>query len=426
MKNNVYDLAVVGAGAAGVMSAIRAGMFKKNIVLIERNESIGKKILLTGRKRCNITNLADIDTFISAFEKQGKFLRQAFNAFFNHDLIEFFKTKGLMLKVERQDRVFPVTDKASSVVNILKGCLMDNKRIRLLYNTRLADIKKKHDFFQLDITGNSSVYARKVILATGGVSYKATGSSGDGFRIAKKLGHTVVPLKPALVPLKTRELWVKQLQGLSLKNIRVIFSIKGKVNSGGKHRNRKIISNVGEISFTHFGVSGPLILDLSGKIIFMLHDRREISLFIDLKPGLNSEQIENRLLKEFEIKGSMQLKNAAKSLLPHRLIPIFLHIAGVLPEKKVNQISRKERHLIGKVLKSLPLTVSGSLSIDNAMVTNGGISTKEIEPGNMESKIIPGLYFAGEIIDGCAFSGGYNLQQAFSTGYLAGESAARA
>lgn len=411
----VYDIAVVGAGAAGIMAALQVSLLKKNVVLIERNRSIGKKILLTGMGRCNITNIATINTFIEKFGRHGNFLRSAFFAFFNHDLIEFFRARGLALKIERQGRVFPATDRACSVVEVLREYLLENK-VGLLYNMRLLNIKKKKDFFQLNMENKDKIYAKKIILATGGASFKRTGSSGDGFRIVKKLGHTIVPLKPALVPLKTKEPWVKQLQGLSLKNVRIIF----------KYGNKKITSDVGEIIFTHFGVSGPLVLDLSGRIVSIVDKHREISLFLDLKPGLKPEQLENRLLREFSARKNAQLKNTMKSLLPHRLIPVFLRIAGLVPEKKINQVIRVERHAIIKLLKALPLTVGGSLPIEEAMVTDGGVSTKEINPRSMESRIIPGLYFAGEIINGCAASGGYNLQQAFSTGYLAGKKAAYA
>ncbi|MDP8233721.1 MAG: NAD(P)/FAD-dependent oxidoreductase [Candidatus Saelkia tenebricola] len=412
----VYDVAVIGAGAAGTIAAMRVGLLKRSVVLVERNNSIGRKILLTGKQRCNITNTADVDTFIEIFGKQGRFLRSAFYSFFNHDLIDFFKTQGLMLKVERQGRVFPVTDKAGSIVEVLKRCLLENKQIKILYNMRLTNIIKKDDLFQLEMVGNDEIYAKKVILATGGASYKVTGSSGDGFRIAGSLGHTLLPLKPALVPLKTKESWVKQLQGISLKNIRIIFSTKAK-------NNKKIISNVGEMIFTHFGVSGPLVLDLSAKIVALLDECKEIPLFIDLKPGLTPQQIEKRLLNEFNVKSNMQLKSIMRGFLPKRLVPVFIDVASLSADKKASQISRKERYTIGEQLKALPLTVVGSLSLDNAMVTNGGVSTKDINPRTMESKVIPGVYFAGEIIDGCAKSGGYNLQQAFSTGFLAGESA---
>ncbi|MFH1783709.1 MAG: NAD(P)/FAD-dependent oxidoreductase [bacterium] len=412
---DIYDIAVVGGGAAGMMAAIRAGELKKNVVLIERTNALGKKILITGKGRCNVTNSADIDTFVKVFGKQGRFLRSAFWAFSNRALIDFLQKSGLELKAERQGRVFPVTDESSSVVEVLKRSLLKNN-VEILYSMRLFYIKKKSDCFQLNIDKNDKIYAKKVILAAGGASYKITGSSGDGYNIAKRLKHTVIPLKAALVPLKTRESWVKQLQGLSLKNVCIFF----------KCANKKITSPVGEMIFTHFGVSGPLVLDLSAKIVSAVSEYGDIALFVDLKPGLTPEQLENRLLREFKLKQNAQVNNVMGSLLPLSLIPVFLDVAEVPEEKKINQIVRKERHKIANLLKAFPLTVCGSLPIEEAMVTNGGVCTNEINPKTMESKIVPGLYFAGELIDGAAPSGGYNLQQAFSTGYLAGESAAHA
>ncbi|HCJ67324.1 MAG TPA: NAD(P)/FAD-dependent oxidoreductase [Elusimicrobia bacterium] len=411
----IYDLAVIGAGPAGIIASIRAGQLKKNVVLIERNDSLGKKIMLTGKTRCNVTNIAPLGTFIEKFGQSGNFLRTAFSTFSNQDLINFFQSKGLQLKVERQGRVFPVTDNAYSIVKVLKEYLSENK-VTIFYNLRLIDLKRKEGIFQLEFENKTSIRAKKVIIATGGASYKITGSSGDGFRLAKKLGHTIIPLKPGLVPLKTKELWVKELQGLTLKNIRLTF----------EYDKKKIVSEIGELLFTHFGVSGPLVLDLSNKIVHLLEEYPEVRLFIDLKPGLKPEQLENRLLNEFRTKGNTELKNVLKSLLPQKLIPVFIKLSGLDPRKKVNQITQQERSLMVNLLKAFPLTVSGSLPLEEAMVTDGGISTKEINPRTMESKIIPGLYFAGEIIDGCASSGGYNLQQAFSTGYLAGEQAANA
>jgi len=409
----LYEIAVIGGGPAGIMAAIRAGQLKKDVVLIERNNRIGKKIRLTGKGRCNITNAASLGTFIEKFGKQGLFLRSAFSIFFNKELIDFFKSRGLCLKTERQGRVFPVTDKADSVVEVLGNALKENN-LKVLYNMHVLHIRRKNNFFRLDIANKGNVYARKVILATGGVSFKATGSTGDGFCIARKLGHTIRPLMPALVPLKAEEAWVRQLQGLSLKNIRITF-VYGK---------KKIISGIGELLFTHFGVSGPLVLDLSGRVTALLINNRKINLFIDLKPGLEPEKLRARLLKEFSSRGKTYFKNIMKEFLPHKLIPVFIHLSGIDPAKMASQITKHERSAIIRLLKALPLTVAGSLSIECAMVTSGGVSTKEINPRTMESRHVPGLYFAGEIIAGCASSGGYNLQQAFSTGYLAGENAA--
>lgn len=407
------DIAVVGAGPAGMLAAIRAAALEKRVVLIERNKTPGRKLLLTGQGRCNLTNTSDIETFIAQFGRQGGFFRPAFSAFFHRELMNFFQERGLALKAERQGRVFPVTDAAGSIVQVLKQYLAEHK-VRLWSNRRLVHLGCQGGLFQLEMEDKERLAAHKVILATGGASYQATGSSGDGFRLAEKLGHTVVPLKPALVPLKTKEQWVKKVQGLALKNIRLIF----------KYGQTKITSEIGEMMFTHFGISGPLVLDLSGRIVAALEAHKEIELWIDLKPALTAQQLDSRLLKEFSAGRKMQLKNLLKGFLPKRLIGVFLELAAVAPQKLVNQLSRKERQAVAGLFKGLPLTITGALALEEAMVTNGGISTAEINPRTMESKLVPGLYFAGEIIDGCAPSGGYNLQQAFSTGYLAGEKAA--
>lgn len=398
-----------------MMAAIRSGGLKKEVWLLERGDSLGRKLLLSGKERCNVTNTADLDDFMAKFGKQGDFLRTAFSRFFNQDLIDFFKVKGLELKVERQGRVFPVTDRASSVLDALKDYLRENK-VKILYNTRVSAIKKEGDVFSLLSVdaGAQKLLARKVVLAAGGASFSRTGSSGDGFAMAGKLGHTITPLKAGLVPLKTKELWVKELQGLSLKNIRLSF----------KSKDKQIVSNIGELLFTHFGVSGPLVLDLSGSVLRLRDQNQELFLSIDLKPGLNPEQIEERLLREFRLQGSKSIKNILKELLPLKLVEVFLNLCGLDPGKKGSQISKEEKSAIARLLKSLPLEISGPLPIEEAMVTCAGVPIKEINPRTMESRLVAGLYFAGEIIDASASSGGYNLQQAFSTGYLAGESAA--
>lgn len=418
----IYDIAVVGAGPAGAMAAIRAGQLGKNVILIERNTSIGKKILLTGKGRCNITNAAPLEVFIEKFGKQGKFLRSAFSAFFNKDLINFFKIKNLELINERQGRVFPADHRARSVVETLTAFLADSN-VKISCKKRLLNIRRKRDFFELNLTEKKTLSAKKVILSTGGLSYRATGSTGDGFRIAREMGHTVIPLRPSLVPLRTKETWVKDLEGLPLKNIRITFSVRGGSDDAKRKNRKNIVSPVGEIMFTHFGVSGPLVLDLSDEISSILRCQREICLFIDLKPALDYKRLERRLLNEFKEGGNRELKTIMKALLPQRLVPVFIRLAKLDAEKRGNQIVKKERDEIIRLLKALPLTITGTLSITRGMVTGGGVSTKEIDPRTMESKIIPGLYFAGEIIDGSASSGGYNLQQAFSTGYLAGNSA---
>jgi len=412
LPSDVCDIAVVGAGAAGAMAAIRAGQLKRNVVLVERNSSLGRKILLTGKGRCNLTNTAPVETFIEKFGKQGPFLRTAFFVFFNRDLMDFFKSNGLALKEERQGRVFPSDDRASSVVKVLEKSLADNN-VRIVYDSRIMEIKREGESFRLGL-GGGAFFAKKVILAAGGASYKATGSTGDGFRIAKTLGHTFAALKPGLVPLTTKESWVKDLQGLTLKNIRVTFECDKK----------KMTSEVGELLFTHFGVSGPLVLDLSNEITGLLWEKKQVDLYIDLKPGLTVEQLDNKLLREIEAHGSINIKNMLKEMLPLKLAPVFISLLKLDAAKRINQLAQKERQAIIGLLKGLKLAISGTLPLEEAMVTLGGISTKEIDPRTMESRKVPGLYFAGEIIDAHASSGGYNLQQAFSTGYLAGEKAA--
>ncbi len=411
----VYDIAVIGAGPAGMMAAIRAAQLGKKVVLIEKNSFSGKKILLTGRGRCNITNSARLDAFIEKFGETGQFLRTAFCAFSNEDLMEFFKSKGLELKIERQGRVFPATDSARSVTHVLDECLKHNK-VEIRYDAPLRDIKVKDGNFILDIDSGSNLSAKSVILATGGASYKDTGSTGEGFQIAKKLGHEIKPLEAGLVPLRIKDRWVKDIQGLTLKNIRIKFG-------AGK---KKITSEIGELLFTHFGVSGPLVLDLSSEVVSLLNEHKEIRLFIDLKPGIRNEEMENKLLRELKEHGGKEIKNMLAGMLPSRLAPAVLKLIGLEGHKKANQINKDERRSLAGILKALPLTVTGPLPLEEAMVTCGGVSIKEINPRTMESKLVPNLYFAGEIIEGAAPSGGYNLQQAFSTGFLAGENAANA
>ncbi|MFH1868289.1 MAG: NAD(P)/FAD-dependent oxidoreductase [Candidatus Omnitrophota bacterium] len=405
MKN--YDVAVIGAGPAGSMAAIRSAQLNKKTVLIEKNSFLGKKLLLTGKGRCNLTNISPIEDLVKKFGSQGHFLKRAFFEFSNRDLINFFETKGLKLITERQGRVFPATDKSSSVVALLSDELL-NSGVDILYNTTLKDMKKDISSFMLNLDGKGSLAVGKIVLSTGGISYKETGSTGDGFRITRKLGHKITPLTPGLVPLRAKEPWVKKLQGLTLKNVTISYMDK-----------KKIISSVGEVDFTFFGISGALALDMSRDIIFALSRQKEVDLTIDLKPALSFEQIERKLLNTFK-GNNPSIKVLLKDMLPNRLTETFIKLSGVNPDKRTNQMTRVERLSIVKLFKLLPLTINGALSVDSAMVTAGGIATQDINPRTMESRIVPGLYFAGEIIDGCASSGGYNLQQAFSTGFLAG------
>ncbi|MEN4017658.1 MAG: NAD(P)/FAD-dependent oxidoreductase [Methanobacterium sp.] len=409
----LHDIAVVGAGPAGMMAAIRAGQRGKSVILIEKNDTLGKKLKITGSSRCNVTNTAPLDLFLKKFGKKGSFLRSALVKFSNRKLMSFFNSKGLKLKVEEKGKVFPVSNKSTSIIKALKEYLSENN-VKINYNTRLNKIKVKKSYFSLDLGNNNYIAAKRVILATGGVSYPVTGSTGEGLEIAKKLGHRITALRPGLVPLNVAEGWVKKLKGITLENVVLTF----------KYGKRKIISDNGNIIFTHFGISGPLVLDLSGEIVPLLERNEKIDLFIDLKPEFTNSKLEEMLIKEFEARGKTEFKNFMKLLVPNRMIPIFIELLEIDPKKKVNQVNRKERISIVNLLKAFPLTIISSLPIDKAMVTCGGISKKEINPHTMESKIISGIYFAGEMMDLCAPSGGYNLQQAFSTGYLAGESAA--
>ncbi len=409
----MYDVAVIGAGAAGSIAAIRAGQLKRSVVLLEKNERIGKKILITGNGRCNVTNSASAETFLDKFGKSGVYLRTAFFKFFNRELMEFFKARSLGLAEEQDGCIFPETGKASSVVDVLKGYMTENN-IDVIYGARVKSVKKEGPLFMIDAGDKNIIWSKKVILATGGATYRHTGSTGDGFDMARSLGHTVTALRPALVPLKTKEAWVKEAQGLSFQGVTIAF-MSGK---------KRVVSAKGEFIFTHFGISGPLVLDLSGAIAVILEESGEVPIFIDMRPGLGPEALEAELIKRFHIRGNVKLKNIIKEFMPQRLADIFIRLLKIDPDAQASQITKEERRSMVMAFKEFPMTVTGTLPLDNAMVTAGGVSIKGIDPKTMESKIVTGLYFAGEILDGCAPSGGYNLQQAFSTGYLAGESAA--
>jgi predicted Rossmann fold flavoprotein len=367
--------------------------------------------LISGKGRCNLTNFGELDDFLENFSKTGEFLRSAFAKFFNTDLIGFFEAKGLKLKTERGGRVFPQTDDANSVLKVLKNYLEENK-VKIIYNKKVVNVWKDAQF-GVELSDGTLFFAKKLIIATGGKSYLLTGSTGDGFKFARNLGHTIIDLRPGLVALETKEDWVKDLQGLSLKNVRIKFS----------QEKKKVESEIGEMIFTHFGVSGPLVLELSGLVVGWLSGQVRMS--IDLKPGLTYEQLDARLIRDFRNQGAKNYKNVLADLLPKKLIDCFIMLSGVLDNRKANQITNVERKKILALMKNFELTITKSRPIEEAIITRGGISTKEIDPRTMQSRIIPGLYFCGEIIDVDASTGGYNLQAAFSSGYLAGEAAAR-
>ena len=403
---------VVGGGPAGMMAAIRSGRLGHKVLLLEKNTSLGKKLLLTGKGRCNLTNAAPFDEFVLRFSKKAQFLRDAFKNFFVEDLFDFFQERGLKLKIERQKRVFPCTDSALNVLHILKKELTASG-VKVLYNTRVKDIIiRDRKISGARLSGNKEISTDTIIIATGGVSYSFTGSTGDGHRIAEKAGHAITPLIPALVPLKVKQAYVKGLEGLSLKNIQLNFT-----------GNKKILkSGIGELLFTDNGVSGPLVLSMSADALDILKAYGALTLEIDLKPALDLKQLDLRLLREINAVPKKTIFNLLRAMLPVRIIGLFLQLAAINKDTKAAHLTGTERKKIISLLKSWRFDIIGSAGIEKAMVTRGGVSLKDIDPKTMQSRIIKGLYFAGEIIDVDADTGGFNLQAAFSTGYLSGGS----
>lgn len=407
-------VAVIGGGAAGLMAAYHAAHCGARVLLFERNTNLGRKILISGKGRCNLTNIKSIEDFIENIPGNGKFLYGALTRFSNTDLINFFEKMGLKTKVERGGRVFPVTDRSFDVVKTLEKAVLD-AGVSINYKSRVRElIIDKGSIKGLKLFDTEKIFdCDSVIVATGGLSYPSTGSSGDGYTLARQAGHTVTPLMPSLVPLITSEEWVKQLKGLTLKNVEITFYLKQK----------RVASKFGEMIFTHFGVSGPVVLTLSRDMVEHLGEPDPLQLSINLKPALKPVEIEARLDRDFKLYERKLFKNALNDLLPKKMIPVFITLCGIDPEKPTNQITRKERQKIIAMLTDLRVTITGCRSKE-AIVTRGGVSVKEINPRTMESKILKGLFFAGEVIDIDGLTGGYNLQAAFSTGYLAGISAA--
>ena len=409
----IYDAAVVGAGPAGCMAAIRGAQLGQKVILLEKNDKIGRKLLLTGSGRCNITNTAPLNSFLEKFGRKGSFYRNVFSEFSNHDLMDFFKSHQLELKEEENGRVFPVTDKAESLVNVLKDVL-DSCGVEIVYNYPVKHLHKMSNIFKMSSTENEMITAHNVILATGGTTYGFTGSTGDGYTIAELMGHHITDLKPGCVPLRVREKWVHQLKGVTLEDVGL------SIGYGGK----KISLPKGNLLLTHFGISGPVIIDMSQMIVDTMDKHGDLKLYIDFKPDTNQEALGAQLMEDFQSHSKKTLKNYLKYHLPNSVIEPVLKNVSLDPYKRLNQITKKERVILQEVLKALPVTITGHIPMDKAMLTCGGVSKKEINPKTMESKLVKGLYFAGEIISGCAISGGYNLQQAFSTGFCAGSSAA--
>ncbi len=402
-------LCVIGAGPAGLIASAFAAE-SCAVDLYDRNEKTGKKLYLTGKGRCNITNTASMDEFIKCIPRNPRFMYSSLDGFFNDDIISLIESQGVPTKVERGGRVFPASDKSSDVIRALTG-FARNRGVDIVLNSKVEFVSKTDNGFCIGFAGGVVIEYDCVVIATGGKSYPSTGSTGDGYRFAESLGHTINEPKPSLVPLITEEDWVCRLAGLSLKNV-VLSAYSGR---------KKLFSDIGEMLFTHTGISGPLVLSLSALIADEPHG---IRLAIDMKPALDIETLDTRILRDLEANKHKRISNAIARLLPQRMIPILLELAGVDAEKTTDNLSKVERRSIVETLKAIPLTVRAAASMDEAVITRGGVSVKEIDPKTMESKLVKGLYFAGEVIDVDALTGGYNLQLAYSTAAAAGRAIA--
>lgn len=418
---------VIGGGPAGMMAALAASECGHEVLLLEKNEKLGKKLYITGKGRCNITNAGDMEELFAAVTTNSKFLYSSFYGYDNQQVMDFFEKEGLAIKVERGNRVFPVSDHSSDVINTLQRALkkagVDVKLFtevsRILCeerpNAEELDKKEPHQIVtgvELKsglVDGKKTVKADSVIIATGGFSYQTTGSTGDGYRFAREAGHTVTDIYPSLVPFNCKEEYVKEMQGLALKNVTVrIFDGK-----------KKLYEDFGEMLFTHFGVSGPLLLSASA-MIAPKFTSKELQMTIDLKPALEEDQLDKRILKDFEEAKNKQFKNSIGKLFPAKMIPVILEVSGIDPDKKVNEITKEERSAFVKLIKAFPMTLTGLRDFKEAIITRGGVKVSEVNPSTMESKKVKNLYFCGEVLDLDALTGGYNLQIAWSTGHLAG------
>ena len=414
IKEDKFDVAVIGAGPAGMIAAGRAAELGAKVILIEKNKKPGIKLLLTGKGRCNITNAEfNLRKLVENYGKNGKFLFHAFSVFGPKDVVNFFEKLNLKTKIERGKRIFPLSDKSEDVLRTLINYLTKNK-VNIIYNSAVIGIDCKNNKIKKLILKNEEVVAKNYIFCTGGKSYPSTGSTGDGFKWAAGLGHRIEKLSPVLVPIKIKESWVKELQGLSLKNVEISVFQKGK-----KER-----SEFGECLFTHFGLSGPIILEISKNVGELLKNG-EVKLLLDLKPALDFAKLDERVQRDFKKYQNKLFKNCLVDLLPRKLIPVIVKLSNINPEKKINMVTKEERHNLVRLLKNVEMTARELLGFDSAIVTSGGISLDEIDHKTMRSKVIDNLFFAGEIIDADGPTGGFNLQICWSTGYLAGESAAK-
>lgn len=399
---------VIGGGAAGMMAAVSAAKSGAEVHLYEKNEKLGKKIFITGKGRCNVTNACEVEDLFNNIVTNKKFMYSPIYSFDNDMVQSFFEENGCHLKVERGNRVFPVSDKAYDVINALERA-MKHEGVDINLNSHVTDILNENGTVKGIIVNGKKIFADSVIVATGGYSYQTTGSDGEGHAFAKKLGHNVTKCSPALVPFTAKEEWVKDLQGLSLRNCKV------SIFDGSK----KIYEDFGELLFTHFGVSRPTVLSASSYVVEIIKTR-DLKLDIDLKPALDDTQLDERILRDFEEVKNKNFANSLDKLLPKSLIPVIIMRSGIEADRKVNEIKKEERKNLVRLIKNFDLTLTGLRGFNEAIITHGGVDIKEIDPGTMESRLIKGLYFAGEIIDVDAVTGGFNLQIAWSTGYLAG------
>ncbi len=415
MTDSRKKVVVIGGGPAGMMAAIRASQLVKNVILVEKNNILGKKLLISGNGRCNITNSDTLESFLKGYDSNGDFLRDAFKLFFNDDLIRFFEDRGLKFIIESNGKIFPETNSASSVCTLLEKELIDSN-VKIIYNKDLTDIIVENKKVKAVIfSDGSKLLLDCLIVATGGITYSSTGSDGKGIKIVEKLGHKIVSVHPGLVPLITDKKYPVALEGLSLRQVRIVFESDKK----------KIKSEIGDLLFTRNGISGPIVLSISGRITDLLDKGLKVSASIDLIPYQSEKEVEDKLIKEMINNSKKSVSNVLKKSYPDRLVDLALDVLEIDPLQKVSQLTAGDRRKIVLFLKGFNLKIIGFESLENAMVTVGGVSLKDVNPRTMSSKLIDGLFFAGEMIDINGDTGGYNLQEAFSTGYLAGECAAR-
>jgi len=404
-------IVIIGGGASGMLASIFAARAGSEVHVYEQNERLGKKLFITGKGRCNITNACEVEELFTAIASNPKFLYSSFYAYSNADVMTLFEELGVAIKIERGNRVFPVSDKSSDVIKALAG-EMKRQGVHVHLKTQVEDVQAVDEIFsQIVLKSGESIKADICMIATGGCSYSLTGSTGAGYKWGERLGHMVTPLFPSLVPMETKEDYPKELQGLSLRNVRVTIT----------HKTKEVYSGFGEMLFTHYGVSGPLIIDASAYVGPIL-EKEELKLCIDLKPALTAEELDCRILREFENNQNKQFKNVIGTLFPAKLTPIMLQLSRIEADAKISMISREERHSFVNLIKSLEITITRLRGYEEAIITKGGISVKDINPRTMESKKVKNLYFIGEVLDLDALTGGYNLQIAWSTAYIAATS----